>query len=306
MANLIKDSFLQELESRFGKLRRLENSHSLFGVGKSETRIYIRYSKKHSRNQMFYGLREIDLQMLGGYPSVLCFLWDGQLNPLIIPYSEYEEVFHSVSPATDGQYKVQIYEQHEGTELYIANAGRFNVESYFGWQALENLIDLSTSYIPDLSHSQVQTLLGAIGSHKGFDVWVPINDRSKLDWSFADTYQTNNILPPNLEQIVRIVEGVDVIWIERGAGIAKAFFEVEHSTSIYSGLLRFNDIHLVLPNLRTRFSVVSNDDRRSLFVRQLNRPTFKISGLSEICTFLEYGNVFMWHNRIKMKEGNFR
>lgn len=127
-----------------------------------------------------------------------------------------------------------------------------------------------------------------------------------MDWSFTNTYQTNNALPPKLEQIVRIVEGVDVIWIERGAGIAKAFFEVEHSTSIYSGLLRFNDIHLVLPNLRTRFSVVSNDDRRSLFVRQLNRPTFKISGLSEICTFLEYGNVFMWHNRIKMKEGNFR
>ena len=97
--------------------------------------------------------------MLGGYPSVLCFLWDGQTDQLIIPYSEYEEVFHSVSPASDGRYKVQIYEQDEWTELYIANAGRFNVESYFGWQALENLIGIANLNIPNLSHYQVQTLL---------------------------------------------------------------------------------------------------------------------------------------------------
>jgi len=131
----------------------------LFEVGKGEARIYIGYSKKHTRNQTFYGLREIHLEMLGGYPSVLCFLWDGQTDQLIIPYSEYEEVFHSVSPASDGRYKVQIYEQDEWTELYIANAGRFNVESYFGWQALENLIGIANLNIPNLSHYQVQTLL---------------------------------------------------------------------------------------------------------------------------------------------------
>jgi hypothetical protein len=77
-------------------------------------------------------------------------------------------------------------------------------------------------------------------------------------------------------------------------------FEVEHSTPIYSGLLRFNDVHLVAPLLRPRFSVVANDARRDLFVRQLNRPTFRLSGLRELCTFLDYKDVFGWYTRVKL------
>jgi len=43
---------------------------------------------------------------------------------------------------------------------------------------LEQLID-STQLrkIPDLSHCQVQTLLGAVGLSKGFDVWIPANSK---------------------------------------------------------------------------------------------------------------------------------
>jgi hypothetical protein len=76
-------------------------------------------------------------------------------------------------------------------------------------------------------------------------------------------------------------------------------FEVEHTTSIYSGLLRFNDVHLVAPDLHPRFSIVANDTRRSLYVRQVNRPTFQRSGLAEVCTFMEYENVLDWYSRIK-------
>ena len=77
-----------------------------------------------------------------------------------------------------------------------------------------------------------------------------------------------------------------------------ALFEVEHSTPIYSGLLRLNDIHLLSPYSKATYSIVSNDDRRNLFVRQLNRPTFTMSTLRENCTFLLYPNVFTWHKRI--------
>ena len=66
---------------------------------------------------------------------------------------------------------------------------------------------------------------------------------------------------------------------------------------MYSGLLRFNDILLTDPKV-SRFSIVSNDVRRDLFARQLHRPTFKRSGLAELCSFLEYANVFEWHERL--------
>jgi len=302
MANETKEAFLKELSERYGSIHKLEGSQSLYEIGEGATRIYIRYSKTHKRNQTFYGLREEDLQKLEGHPSVICFLWNGQTEPLFVPFSEYEDVFQSTSPAGDGQYKVQIYLKDDGTELYIAGAGRFNVEAYFGWDEIENLIDSARlGSIPEFSHSQIQTFLGAIGIIKGYDVWIPQNDRSRLDWSLTDRFECRDVLPYGFKPVINILQEVDVIWIERGSSNLRALFEVEHSTPIYSALLRFNDIHLVAPTLCPRFSIVANDARRVLFVRQINRPTFQVSGLTKLCTFFEYVNVVGWHNRIKSK-----
>ncbi len=182
MANVIKEGFLNDLKKRFGNIRKLEDSLSLYDIGNGAGRVYIRYSKVHKRGQTFYGLRQKDLQKLEGQPSVICFLWDDQKEPIILPYSDFEEVFHSLSPASDGQYKVQIFPQDAGSDLYIANAGRFNVEAFFGWEQLDSLIDKSKLInFPTLSHVQVQTLLGSIGAAKGYNVWIPKNDRGKLD-----------------------------------------------------------------------------------------------------------------------------
>ena len=220
---------------------------------------------------------------------------------MLVPFSEFEDVFQSLAPAGDGQFKAHVYLQEEGTELYIAKAGRFNVEGYFGWSELETLIEsasLETGI--ELSHAQVQTLLGDIGWIKGYDVWIPQNDRGRLDWSIADYFECRDVLPYGFEPIRDILQEVDVIWVHRGSNQLRALFEVERSTPIYSGLLRFNDIQLVVPNLRPRFSIVANNTRRSLFVRQIKRPTFQASGLSELCTFLEYINVLGWHRRIRV------
>jgi len=302
MASKTKKDFLKELTERYGSLHKLEQSQSLYEIGDGAARVYIRYSRVHAGNKTFYGLREKDLQRLEGYPSLICFLWDGQTEPLLVPFSEYEEVFQSVSPAGDGQYKARVYLQDDGTELYIARAGRFNVEGHFGWGELEALLNSTElKTVPEFSHSQVQTLLGAIGAAKNYDVWIPLSDRAKLDWSITNRFGCCDVLPYGFESVKDILQEVDVIWIQRGSSELIALFEVEHSTPIYSGLLRFNDIHLIAPHIRPRFSIVANDARRSLFVRQLNRPTFRMSGLSKLCTFLEYANVFGWYNRIKAK-----
>jgi len=263
MANETKIAFLKELTNRYGPPCKLDRSQ---------------------------------------YPSLICFLWNGQTEPLLGPFSEYEEVFQSLVPAVDGQYKVHIYPHNGGTELYIAKAGRFNVEGHFGWNELEALINsVYLEIIPEFSHSQMQTMLGAVGAIKDYDIWVPQSDRIRLDWSLVDDFECCNILPYGFEQIKGILQEVDVIWIQRGSSDIRALFEVEHSTPIYSGLLRFNDIHLVATGLRPTFSIVANDARRDLFVRQLNRPTFQMSGLSKLCNFLEYINVYEWYKRIKTR-----
>lgn len=299
MAKEIKIDFFEKLRNRYGAIQKIGNSKSLFEVTNSKIRIYVRYSKLHKCDRMFYGLRDEDLQQLEGHPSVICFLWDTQSEPLIIPFSDYEDVFQATTPANDGQYKIQIFLQEDGTELYIARVGRFNVESYFGWSSLENLLDsTSLAAVPEFSHSQIQTFLGAIGNTKGYDIWIPMNDRGRLDWSLTKRIEFFNLSRVGLDKANDILQEVDVIWIQKGSNKLMALFEIEHSTPIYSGLLRLNDIHLVLPNVRPRFSVIANDVRRSLFIRQLNRPTFVASGLNEMCTFLEYINVYGWYNRI--------
>ncbi len=303
MPNPAKSAFLAQLASRFGGLRKLEKSQSLFEVGDNRARLYFRYSKRHARNRTFFGLRKVDLQVLEGHLGIVCFLWEGQQEPLFVPYSDFEEVFASLTPARDGQFKVQVYQQLGGTELYIATAGRFNVESYIGWDYLGSLIESVRTPIPELSHVQVQTLLGGIGAAKGFDIWIPPNDRPSLDWAATAGFHILNALPQALFPVKNIAEGVDVIWVERGAGLPAALYEVEHSTPVYSGLLRFNDVHLTLPSLNLRFGIVSNHDRRALFVRQLGRPTFRASGLSEVCAFFEYRNVYGWHHRIHAGSG---
>lgn len=299
MPNPTKKAFLQQLQERVGYLNKLRNSNSLFEVGNGAARIYIRYSKLHDRGTAFFGLRKEDLQKLQGHPSLIVFLWDDQASPLFVPFAEYEDLFQSVSPAADGQYKAQIYLDRDTTELYIARMGRFNLEGFFGWQQLVNLLSTSAgTTVPDLTHSQVQSLVSRIGATKGYDIWVPQNDRCKLDPSCVGDLRCREELPPGLGDCADILQEIDVVWLHKGSNRLSGLFEVEHSTPIYSALLRFNDVHLTVPSPNLTFRVIANDMRRSLFARQLSRPTFRVSGLNQICTFLEYKNVYGWFQRV--------
>lgn len=298
MINIYKDRLLEKLESKFGKLEKHPASLSLFDLG-DNARIYIRYSKLHPRNKTFYGLRKEDLKALEGKNSFMCFLWDKQSEPLFIPYAEFEEVFSSLKPANDGQFKAQIYLKNNGTDFYIANSGRYNVEGYFGWDTFLDTIDASKiEKIPELNHYQIQSLLASIGTFKGYDLWIPQIDRTRLDNKRSRQFIFRNYLPEELAKVKFIIQEVDVIWFEKGSSKTNAFFEVEHSTPIYSGLLRFNDIHLVAPSIDSNFNIVSNEVRRSSFTKQVNRPTFQTSGLINCCSFLEYKDVYYWSKRL--------
>jgi hypothetical protein len=218
MSKPFKNNFLSELKNRFVRISKLPNSLSLFEVGDGICRIYIRYSKVHSRNQSFYGIRKEDLRQLDGFNSIICFLWDSQREPLFVPYNEFEEIFSVLEPASDGQIKAQIYQEADSTELYIANAGRFNVESFFGWEYLESLIDKNKLItIPNFSHSQIQTLIGAIGIHRGYDIWIPSIDKGRLDWKIAKQFECRNDLPERYFKVIDVIREIDVMWLKRGS-----------------------------------------------------------------------------------------
>ena len=91
-------------------------------------------------------------------------------------------------------------------------------------------------------------------------------------------------------QFLRTNEGFlqVMLWLEEEAIMAA--FEVEHTTSIYSGLLRMSDLKSMQPNINIPLYIVAPDDRRDKVTSEINRPTFtKLKpSLSKMCKFIPY------------------
>jgi hypothetical protein len=298
MESRTREEFLTILRSKFGDLHRVGPSKSLF-ILQEKARVYVRYSKVHHRRSTFFGLRKDDLDQLEGFPSFIAFLWDGQKEPLLIPFEKFVDVFRSVEPARDGQYKAHIYSTKEGTDLHVVRAGRFGVDSHYGWEELRNSMDAATvnARPPELSHSQLQTLVGAIGRLTGHRVYIPVADRQSLDWEIVQRFEIVS-QPPSIGRhpSPSSLSQIDVVWIKPEKNLLSAVFEIEHSTPIYSGLLRFNDIQIdcKLP----RAGIVAEAERKEAYLRQINRRTFIVSGLNDICLFYSYNDVYSWYRRL--------
>lgn len=218
MPNIYKAQLLDTLRKRFGELNRLPKSQSLFTLANNAARIYFRYSKVHPDGRTFFGLRDVDLRQLEGHNGFVCLFVDSNDPPLFIPYADFEEVFRTSETASDGQHKVQLISQEDSRQLYIARKGRFNVEGYVGMATLERSLEADRLRpARNLSHSQVQTLLGAVGRLKGFDVWIPQNDVGRLDWSVASRFSVCPRIPAGFEEVASIISEVDVVWISMEA-----------------------------------------------------------------------------------------
>jgi hypothetical protein len=86
----------------------------------------------------------------------------------------------------------------------------------------------------------------------------------------------------------RTIELIDVLWL-KGNSIVAAF-EVECTTSIYSGLLRMSDLLALQPNLEINLFLVAPDERREKVKQEILRPTFSLreKPLAEVCGFLGF------------------
>ena len=69
-----------------------------------------------------------------------------------------------------------------------------------------------------------------------------------------------------------------------------AAFEIESTTSIYSGLLRMADLIAMQPNLNIPLYLVAPDERREKVMTEVNRPTFsRLSPpLAEVCSYISF------------------
>lgn len=142
---------------------------------------------------------------------------------------------------------------------------------------------------------QTQAKLAEIGAIMGFKIWVPNADRARvLDLiQLAERNAFLETLPLNTnEATLDTVKQIDVLWIRRGS-IVRAF-GVEHTTAVYSGLLRMADLLALQPNMDIRLHIVAPDERREKVFREMSRPVFMLlerGPLSNSCTFISYESV---------------
>lgn len=160
-------------------------------------------------------------------------------------------------------------------------------------------------HVPDRSaaeagHIQMQATVAEIGDRMGFKIWIPKNDRQRVLEFWHPTSNTVLLehLPLNFDQVtLKIIENIDVLWIRRKAIIHA--FEIEHSTSIYSGLLRMADLMTLQPNASISAHIVAPSARRKKVLQEISRPVFSLieSGpMSESCSYLSYDGVTALHS----------
>jgi type II restriction enzyme len=145
----------------------------------------------------------------------------------------------------------------------------------------------------DRTHTEVQAWLRDLGVALGYKVWVAANDRGRM-------HNGATLATGCLDSLPALIDGapgadsirlIDVLWIDLEGGRVVAAFEVEHTTSIYSGIVRMLDLALSshLHPAEGLF-LVAPDGRESEVKAQLARPAFsRVRDLH--VRFLPYGEL---------------
>jgi hypothetical protein len=111
-------------------------------------------------------------------------------------------------------------------------------------------------------HAYYQGLLAAIGNMRGFETFVPNQDKNKLfvNRPLKDMRTLQEIPAFSHDPLVRRSSTIDVLWFNERK-MPHSLFEVEHSTDIQNSLLKFYDLR----DFHARMVIVADENRRPEF-----------------------------------------
>jgi hypothetical protein len=155
--------------------------------------------------------------------------------------------------------------------------------------------EVTDSEPPSIRESaRVQGMLARCGETMGFKIWIPKQDRPAVlqAWTPAPDSMVSH-LPLNYDETtLQTIEQIDVLWL-KGRSIVRAF-EVEHTTAVYSGILRMADLLALQPNMDIRLHIVAPEERKTKVFSEIKRPVFSLLArgpLSECCSFISYDSL---------------
>jgi type II restriction enzyme len=126
-------------------------------------------------------------------------------------------------------------------------------------------------------HTEMQYHLIKIGTALGYDVICAQNDQSR---SFNGSNFSFRCLPafPTMntdKDTVNTIKMIDVLWFQKSTNNIIGAFEVEKSTSIYSGILRLTDLAYSIADGDEILYIIIPDSREKDVRMQLSRPSIK-------------------------------
>lgn len=134
----------------------------------------------------------------------------------------------------------------------------------------------------------MQWKLARLGIRAGERVWVPVGDQARL----RDSYQFNSFdrhFTAGIDVPHSYVANIDVVWKQEFR--IGAAYEIENSTNVYSGLLRFADLNVLAPNSLYPMFIVAPRQRKNIADLQVDRPIFQQLDMHNKVRFLSYEKI---------------
>lgn len=153
-------------------------------------------------------------------------------------------------------------------------------------------------------HTEMQWRLIRLGKKANLDVWVPEADQNKK----YKNERFKELVISDFNEAIDVpsyIKNIDTVW-KLGLSV-KSAFEIEHSTQIYSGLLRLSDLRALAPNSNYPLFIVAQREKRDRVFKQLRRPTFsnEYINLDNILRFLSYDSIRQLDNELKDSQEGF-
>jgi type II restriction enzyme len=160
-----------------------------------------------------------------------------------------------------------------GTDQYLSESERKKLEKLIE----KRKTDVEQEKKEEDLHTEMQYHLLKIGNALGYDVIAASNDRSRQHCGNSFSFMSLQQFPEiNLDrETLNTVKLIDVLWFQKSTNNVIASFEVEKSTSIYSGILRLTDLSYTIADGDEVFYLIVPDKRQKDVCMQLCRPSIK-------------------------------
>jgi hypothetical protein len=292
-ASVIVEDVVATLSRRFGRCQQPGKSRVLT-FGETLT-CSLNYSKLLNGHKFFFALPRIIIDPKLSLPhtkqgAFILLICGSPENILVLPRTLMVEMMAGVPTR-----RVDVFLDSGSYILQTTKHPKLNVTEFLNAfpkddpQPHSHEDDSGAQEGNDRIHVRIQSSLIALGQAEGCSVWVPVNDRN-LSYGKKPFAKRTLSRFPNFgfdENTRRIVQNIDVLWLTRNV-ILKAF-EIESTTSVYSGLLRMNDLVLAQPNVNVDLYISAPLRRRNKVLTELLRPSFQ--HLLPKCQYLSFEEV---------------